>query len=77
MVAPADGHNTTGQIDPAVHGHMGPLQISIQEFPSPVDKQTIETTKELSEFPFVLDMNAGYPIGIGESPATLLHRMLR
>lgn len=67
VVAPADGHNTTGQIDPAVHGHTGPLQISIQEFPSPVDKQTIETTKELSEFPFVLDMNAGYPIGIGWS----------
>ncbi|KAJ6629541.1 aryl-alcohol-oxidase from pleurotus Eryingii [Mycena sp. CBHHK59/15] len=47
---PADHHDTTGQFNPAVHGFDG----------------INTTTKELSEFPFNLDMNSGYQLGIGK-----------
>ncbi|THH10137.1 hypothetical protein EW146_g8464 [Bondarzewia mesenterica] len=72
LVAPGDGHNTTGEIDPSAHGHSGPLGISLQGYPSPIDSQVIQTTEQLSEFPFVLDMNAGYPIGIGGSYSSFM-----
>ena len=26
LVPPADHHNTTGEIDPSIHGHLGELQ---------------------------------------------------
>ncbi|KIK65201.1 hypothetical protein GYMLUDRAFT_220474 [Collybiopsis luxurians FD-317 M1] len=64
VTAPADHHNTTGQFDPSVHGFNGPLQISLGTR-TPLDSLFLSTTEELSEFPFVLDMNSGNPIGMG------------
>ncbi|KAF4579554.1 ATP-dependent RNA helicase dbp4 [Pleurotus pulmonarius] len=64
IVPPADGHNTTGQFDPAWHGN-GPLRTSLAGFPAVIDPLVIQTTQVLSdEFPFNLDVNSGNPLGI-------------
>jgi choline dehydrogenase-like flavoprotein len=62
---PVDHHNTTGQFNPAVHGFNGINSVTLAGFPRPIDSMVIETTKELAEFPFNLDMNSGDQIGIG------------
>lgn len=61
---PSDHHNTAGQFNPAVHGFNGINAVSLNGFPSPVDSRIIETTTQLKEFPFNLDMNSGFPLGI-------------
>ncbi|KAJ7871788.1 aryl-alcohol-oxidase from pleurotus Eryingii [Mycena leptocephala] len=68
---PSDHHNTTGQFNPVVHGFHGINSVSLAGFPSPVDSRVIETTTELEEFPFNLDMNSGYQLGIGWGQATI------
>ncbi|KAJ6594355.1 alcohol oxidase [Mycena capillaripes] len=68
---PADHHNTTGQFNPAVHGFNGINSVTLSGFPSPIDSMVIETSKELSEFPFNLDMNSGEPIGISWDQMTV------
>ncbi|KAJ6494980.1 aryl-alcohol oxidase [Mycena vulgaris] len=67
----SDHHNTTGQFNPAVHGFSGINTVSLAGFPSPVDDRIIATTTELEEFPFNLDMNSGYQLGIGWGQATI------
>lgn len=65
-MAPADGHDTTGQYNPTVHGTSGPVEISLPGWPTPLDDRVIATTQNLSsEYPFNLDMNSGYTLGIG------------
>ncbi|KAF8259333.1 aryl-alcohol-oxidase from pleurotus Eryingii [Lactarius quietus] len=64
LVPPPDGHNTTGEIDPANHGSDGPVEISVQDR-TPLDSRIFNTTTQLSEFPFNEDANSGDPIGIG------------
>lgn len=57
-----------GLIDPSVHGHHGKLSVEVSSTDHPFNELLLQATKELSdEFPFVLDMNGGTPIGIGES----------
>ncbi|KAJ7139326.1 aryl-alcohol oxidase-like protein [Mycena epipterygia] len=68
---PADHHNTTGQFNPAVHGFDGINTVSLAGFPSPIDGRVIQTTQELAEFPFNLDMNSGYQLGIGWVQTTI------
>ncbi|EMD33860.1 hypothetical protein CERSUDRAFT_117387 [Gelatoporia subvermispora B] len=66
LVAPADHHNTTGEVNPAVHGTNGPIQVSLPGFPSEIDQLIINTTEELpSAFPFNEDVNSGVPLGVG------------
>ncbi|KAK0196139.1 pyranose dehydrogenase [Armillaria mellea] len=66
FVASADHHNTTGQYDPTVHSFDGVNSVSIAEYPSVIDDHVIQVTKELpEEFPFNLDYNSGYHLGIG------------
>ncbi|KAJ6521973.1 alcohol oxidase [Mycena vulgaris] len=67
----SDHHNTTGQFNPSVHGFTGVNTVSLAGFPSPVDDRIIATTTELEEFPFNLDMNSGYQLGIGWGQATI------
>ncbi|KAH9054134.1 aryl-alcohol-oxidase from pleurotus Eryingii [Lactarius vividus] len=68
LTPPADHHNTTGKIDPSIHGKSGPVGISLQGFPTLLDDRVMQTTSVLSsEFPFNHDMNSGNPIGIGWS----------
>jgi choline dehydrogenase-like flavoprotein len=64
---PADLHNTKGQFIPAVHGKDGPMSVSLPGNPSPIDDMLLETTKQLPEFPFLQDLNAGRPLGLGLS----------
>ncbi|KAJ6494975.1 aryl alcohol oxidase [Mycena vulgaris] len=68
---PVDHHNTAGQFNPAVHGFNGINSVTLQGFASPIDSRVIETTQQVSEFPFNLDMNSGNPIGIGWGQTTV------
>ncbi|KAK0471536.1 aryl-alcohol oxidase precursor [Armillaria novae-zelandiae] len=72
FVASADDHNTTGQYDPAVHGFEGITSVSVAEYPSVLDARIIQATRELShEFPFNVDYNSGYHLGIGWHQKTI------
>jgi hypothetical protein len=65
-VEPADHHNTTGQFNPSVHSTTGMNSVSLPGFQWPMFPRVIETTKEMpDDFPFLLDMNAGTPLGVG------------
>ncbi|KAI9430921.1 aryl-alcohol-oxidase from pleurotus Eryingii [Lactarius indigo] len=64
LVSPPDGHNTTGEINPAIHGSNGPVKISVQDRTA-LDCRIFNTSSQLAEFPFNGDMNSGNPLGIG------------
>lgn len=50
-----------------MHGFDGVIGVSVPGAPRSIDGRVINTTQELSdEFPFNLDMNSGYHLGIGE-----------
>ncbi|KAJ7347082.1 alcohol oxidase [Mycena albidolilacea] len=68
---PSDHHNTTGQFNPAVHGFNGINTVSLQGFPTPIDSRIFEATTQLAEFPFNIDMNSGYQLGIGWEQQTV------
>ncbi|KAJ7242978.1 hypothetical protein C8J57DRAFT_1557154 [Mycena rebaudengoi] len=71
-VEPADHHNTTGQFDPSVHSTTGINSVSLPGFQWPMFPRVIETTKEMpDDFPFLLDMNAGTPLGVAGSKIPL------
>ncbi|KAK7006418.1 GMC oxidoreductase [Favolaschia claudopus] len=64
--------NDTGKYNPAVHSFTGINSVSLPGFPTSIDSRIFETTAELPrEFPFNLDMNSGYPIGIGWEAQTV------
>lgn len=66
MVPSTDGHNTTGEVNPAVHGFGGPVQISLGGVSAEIDSKFIASSEEFSnEFPYNLDMNSGKPLGLG------------
>lgn len=65
LVPSQDGHDTTGQVDPSVHGQ-GPIEVSLPNFPTEIDDRVnASTSSPGSVFPFDLDMNSGDTIGIG------------
>ncbi len=64
LVSPSDGHDTTGEVNPVVHGSNGPVKISVQDT-TPLDSRIFSTTTQLAEFSFNQDMNSGNPLGIG------------
>ncbi|KAJ7704422.1 aryl-alcohol-oxidase from pleurotus Eryingii [Mycena rosella] len=68
---PVDHHNATDQFNPAVHGFSGIDAVSLAGFPTSIDSRVIETTTESKEFPFNLDMNSGYQLGIGWVQTTI------
>ncbi|EMD36400.1 hypothetical protein CERSUDRAFT_84544 [Gelatoporia subvermispora B] len=66
LVASTDHHNTAGEVDQSVHGHSGPIQVSLGGFPTEIDQRITNTTKQFpNEFPFNIDMNSGTPLGVG------------
>ncbi|KAK0460465.1 aryl-alcohol-oxidase from pleurotus Eryingii [Desarmillaria tabescens] len=66
FVPPSDHHNTTGQFNPAVHGFDGINLVSLPGVPRATDSRVIQTTSELlDDYPFNLDYNSGYQLGIG------------
>ncbi|KAI0058477.1 aryl-alcohol-oxidase from pleurotus Eryingii [Artomyces pyxidatus] len=70
ITPPSDGHNTSGDVDPSVHGTNGPLGISLADI-NPTNAMITETTRQLSEFPFNMDMNSGNTIGIGYTQSSI------
>ncbi|KAG7095923.1 hypothetical protein E1B28_006607 [Marasmius oreades] len=64
---PTDNHDQRGQFDPAVHGFKGITSVGLNGFPAPaLDTRVMQVTRELSvEFPFNLDYNSGFPLGVG------------
>ncbi|KAF9012815.1 aryl-alcohol-oxidase from pleurotus Eryingii [Hymenopellis radicata] len=65
LVPPADGHNTTGQVEPDVHGH-GPVQVSLPGFKTELEDRVIATANLLGgRFAYNEDINAGNTLGIG------------
>ncbi|KAJ7148654.1 pyranose dehydrogenase [Mycena crocata] len=70
---PADQHSGVGQYDPAFHSRTGVNAVALNGYAWPdSDMRIIQTTKELpEEFPFVLDMNAGVPLGVGWLQSTI------
>ncbi|KAK0190281.1 aryl-alcohol-oxidase from pleurotus Eryingii [Armillaria mellea] len=72
FVTPVDHHNTTGQFNPALHSLNGVNFVSLPEYPRTTDGRVIQTTADLTiEFPFNLDYNSGYQLGIGWAPVTV------
>lgn len=78
MVPPTDNRSVFGEVDPSIHGKKGPVQVSLGGFVSGMDRRIIDTTRELDcEFPYNVDMNSGYPLGLGQAmlviPGTTAH----
>ncbi|KAK0459149.1 aryl-alcohol-oxidase from pleurotus Eryingii [Desarmillaria tabescens] len=72
FVTPADHHNTTGEFDPKVHGFHGINSVTLPGYPRAIDNHVLQTTKELPDtFPFNLDFNSGYQLGIGWEQTTV------
>ncbi|KAF8665631.1 hypothetical protein AX16_000086 [Volvariella volvacea WC 439] len=66
FVPPADGHDPTGQYNPAAHGTSGPLLVTTPNEPTPLDQRVLDTLDELSdEFQYNSDMNDGNVLGMG------------
>ena len=66
LVDPSDQHDTFGQFNPTVHGYTGPIHISLPGASTPLDPLVFETTYQLPQrFPYNMDTNSGYPLGIG------------
>lgn len=66
LVPTSDGRDTDGELVASIHGTSGLVGISSQNVLTDIDGRVINTTSELSEFPFNEDMNSGNTIGIGE-----------
>ncbi|KAF9256309.1 aryl-alcohol oxidase-like protein [Marasmius fiardii PR-910] len=74
-VPPFDNHDQTGQFNPAVHGFKGITSVSLNGFQTTaIDTRVAKVTRELPrEFPFNLDHNSGYPLGVAWSQQTVNH----
>ncbi|KAF8888875.1 alcohol oxidase [Infundibulicybe gibba] len=63
---PQDGHNITGQFNPAVHGFNGISSVTLSGSPSPTDGRVMNASAELGgDFKFNLDYNSGSELGLG------------
>ncbi|CAK5264114.1 unnamed protein product [Mycena citricolor] len=70
--APADGHNTTGEFNPAVHSNQGLLSVSLPGAPSDIDTRVVAATQQLSsEFPANVDVNSGKTLGVAWMQASI------
>lgn len=68
---PVDNHNTTGQMDPSIHGYNGMTAVTLYGYPTAIDGRIIEATQQLGgPHRFNLDVNTGNPLGIGWMPYT-------
>ncbi|KAF8888873.1 alcohol oxidase [Infundibulicybe gibba] len=63
---PQDGHNITGQFNPAIHGFNGINSVTLAGFPSATDGRVMNASAELGgDFKFNLDYNSGSELGLG------------
>ncbi|KAG6899572.1 hypothetical protein C0993_009151 [Termitomyces sp. T159_Od127] len=66
LTSPADNHNTSGQLDPSIHGTNGLITTSLDGFPVPINQNILTAAKQLGgDFQFNLDVNSGNPLGVG------------
>ncbi|KAJ6594356.1 aryl-alcohol-oxidase from pleurotus Eryingii, partial [Mycena capillaripes] len=56
---------------PYMKSFNGINSVTLSGLPSPIDSMVIETTRELDEFPFNLDMNSREPLGISWDQMTV------
>ncbi|KAF7305846.1 Alcohol oxidase [Mycena chlorophos] len=70
---PADGHDMTGQFDPTVHGFEGITSVSLNGHRMEIDELVLRAMEEDDEFALNVDMNSGYPLGIGFTQLTSLN----
>ncbi|KAH6904166.1 aryl alcohol oxidase [Coprinopsis sp. MPI-PUGE-AT-0042] len=69
---PSDGHDTTGQFDPAFHSDNGVLGTSLSGVPQAVSAKLLGASQELGgEFEFDLDTNDGVALGVGWMQSTV------
>ncbi|KAJ7272415.1 alcohol oxidase [Mycena rebaudengoi] len=54
---------TPPSYNPLVHGTTGVNTVSLAGFPADIDSRVIQTTTQLSEFPYNVDMNSGSHLG--------------
>ena len=74
----ADGHNTTGQFNPAFHGFNGLLGDSLPGFSQAIDQRVLDTIGNNSNCTFTEDSNAGSELGFGKhSKLSLMPGLLR
>ncbi|KAH9477942.1 Pyranose dehydrogenase 1 [Psilocybe cubensis] len=67
-----DGNGVGPVIDPSAHGSNGTVFTSSPISSKPIDPRVIKVTEELPLlFPFLKDMNAGVPLGVGWNQATI------
>ena len=60
FVPPVDGHNTTGQFIPSLHGFNGVTSVSLPGFNQTIDPMVLEATKQRPDlFPFNEDTSGG------------------
>jgi hypothetical protein len=57
---------TPPSYNPLVHGTTGVNTVSLAGFPADIDSRVIQTTTQLSEFPYNVDMNSGSHLGVGK-----------
>ncbi|KAG6848291.1 hypothetical protein H0H93_001482, partial [Arthromyces matolae] len=63
---PVDNSNTSGRFNPAFHSTTGMNAVSLAGWPQGLDPRVVQTMNQLpQQFPFVLDYNAGNPLGLG------------
>ncbi|KDR79207.1 hypothetical protein GALMADRAFT_223444 [Galerina marginata CBS 339.88] len=67
FVPPVDGHNTTGQFIPSLHGFNGEVSVSLPGNNQTIDPRVLAATKQVPEFPFNQDTSGGdhSVLGIG------------
>ncbi|KAJ3562420.1 hypothetical protein NP233_g9585 [Leucocoprinus birnbaumii] len=65
LVQDSENQTEQGHIDPSVHGLTGAVSNTAPYNSHPINELLIQTTQDLpEEFPYLLDMNNGSPIGI-------------
>jgi len=67
LVRDSENQTEQGHIDPSLYGSDGKLFLTSEFRDHPINDMFLQVTEEIpEEFPFLLDMNDGRPIGICE-----------
>ncbi|KAJ3558042.1 hypothetical protein NP233_g11591 [Leucocoprinus birnbaumii] len=75
LVEDSENQSERGHLDPSLHGTHGKLFVTSGFVVHPFNEMLIQATKEMpDEFPFLLDMNDGRPIGVSWNQLTIDHK---
>jgi hypothetical protein len=70
-VQPADNRSVTDEFNSSVHGFNGPIPVSQPGFLTPVEPLFKTASGQLPGYPWILDLNAGVPVGLSLMPSTI------